>query len=311
MVESQKESEADKAGAGARALEELQGRLSVKALEAGSRELGVEELSELCEAALPRLEGYRGEAKRGARLKIIIPPQKRLTAIGDGARWRIKGSSAEAILSLEEGGWTLESVGSSSGSYAFNSGDPTPIQARARLTSAAALALAGALRGERDEERRLLGWMRSGLLGVDDPILDDDREIAAGRFGSAESRAPNASALWLSAAAGRGEELARGLIGLGADPNAKGPGELSPLAILARGCRTGDRARCALAGVLLEAGANPLDLDAEAVKRVEAWAEAESPAAALLAGARRAAGERLALMESADGARGSAGRPGL
>lgn len=290
--------------------DELWSELRSKALAMGARELGQEELRVMRETAERRLGAYQGEARRGSKLTIVIPPEKRLSVADGELSWRLMGSGASAELSWGETGWELGSVEPLEvPSSSFDPAATAPIAARATLVSAAAQELQRALFRDEDEGLRLLGWIRSGLLGADAPIVDEQFERASERMGK---RISGASALWSVASLGRGERFARALMSLGADPNARGPGGESPFMALARGCREGDDHRAALAAALLEGGADPLGMGAEATERIEALAlEPDQPAASLLAGARRAAWERRALMEAAPGARGSAARAGL
>lgn len=280
-------------------LEELRARLSAQALDIGSRELGAEELGSMLEAAWPRLAGYRGESKRGSRLKIMIPPEKRLSAMADGLLWRLEGSSAEAVLILGEGGWVLESARSSAGSYLVDSSDPTPIRARAKLTSAAALEFERSMMEGPRAGSKLTEWMKAGLMAVDEPLVNDELpEAGAGRGWAARG----GNALWLTAASGQGGWLALELLALGADPNVKGPHGWAPLDALILGqCGSGFGAR-GVALALLGAGADPLRVSVEALAALES----ESPAGDLIMAARaRAERDEVALATGAGG-RGAA-----
>lgn len=282
-------------------LEDLAKLLGEAAGECDGRAISVVELSSICDRARARLEPLAPEAREGSQLNLEISPG----AESPG------GGALSAQLAWAGGRWEPRALIKSA--WRGEADNPL-IQAApaARLRSAPSLALEAAVAGQEEDRERLLGWVRSGAMRADEPMEDDAREAAASKRGL---RAQGASALWLAALSGRGEELARGLIRLGADPNRAGPNGWPPLLALAKSASLRSDTALALALALLEAGADPLGLGlglgkgAKGAMGAIAKEDRDCPAAQALALAFGAAWERRRIEASLGGRGVSQGAP--
>lgn len=206
----------------------------------------IQALTERAEARLVRL----GVEPMGAQLTL-------LTASG-GAKGEIPGLM-RAVLARVEGGWALsETRGEADGA------GPVRSEPYGWLQCARGATLGLACEANHMAAERIVGDIKAGVFGVDEPVMDDrwvwSLSEPGDRWREEKEEEERFAPLWGAARRGCGARLARELLALGADPNAPGPGGLSPLAALAASLGRLSGEADAIAQALLEAGADPLGL---------------------------------------------------